>query len=108
MIDLTAERPIPLAEAAEIVPPARSGKRTHFTTLLRWVLKGAKAPDGTLVRLEALRVGGRWMTSREALQRFALALTPRLDAGDRPAPRTPGQRRRDDARAAKELERGGL
>ena len=49
MIDLTAERPIPLAEAAEIVPPARSGKRTHFTTLLRWVLKGAKAPDEAMV-----------------------------------------------------------
>jgi hypothetical protein len=108
MIDLTSERLIPLAEAAKMVPPARRGKKTHLSTLLRWVLKGAKAPDGTLVKLEALRVGGRWMTSREAIQRFALALTPRLDGGARPAPRTPAQRRRDDERAAKELGRAGL
>jgi hypothetical protein len=108
MLDLTAERLIPLADGAKIVPPARSGKRTHFSTLLRWVLKGAKAPDGTLVKLEALRVGGRWMTSPQAIQHFALALTPRLDGNDRPTPRTPGQRRRDDERAATELERKGI
>ena len=108
MLDLTAERLIPLADGAKIVPPARRGKRTHFTTLLRWVLKGAKGPDGRLIKLEALCVGGRWMTSKEALQRFALALTPRLDGNEWPAPRTPGQRRRDDERAAKELESRGM
>jgi len=108
MLDLTAETLIPLADAAKIVPPARSGKITYFSTILRWVLRGAKAPDGALVRLEALRVGGRWLTSREAIQRFALRLAPNLDGNDLPAPRTPGQRRRDDERAATELESKGI
>jgi hypothetical protein len=30
--------------------------------------------------LEATRLGGRWVTSKEALQRFAERLTPDLDA----------------------------
>jgi hypothetical protein len=95
MLDLTAESPIPLADAAKLVPPARSGKRTHLSTLLRWVLTGAKAPDGQLVKLEAVRLGGRWMTSRGALQRFAERLTPRLDSDPGPAPRTVARRRRE-------------
>src|SRR5207253_5918892 len=76
MLDLTHEQPIPLAIAAALVPPARNGKRTHFQTLYRWVIHGATGPSGTRIRLEAIRLGGRWMTSREALQRFAERLTP--------------------------------
>jgi hypothetical protein len=108
MLDLTAETPLPLAAATKLVPPARSGKRTHISTLLRWILQGAKAPDGKTVRLEAVRLGGRWLTSAEALQRFAEALTPRL--GDAPvtATRTPGRRRRASERAAADLESAGI
>ena len=109
MLDLTVERLIPLADGAKFVPPARSGKITRFSTLLRWVLKGAKAPDGTLVKLEAVRLGGRWMTSRQALQRFAEALTPRLsDAPASPLPRGPAARRRESERAEAELQKRGV
>jgi hypothetical protein len=108
MLDLTVESPIPLADAAKIVPPARSGKRTHLSTLLRWILVGAKAPDGSRVKLEAARLGGRWMTSREALQRFSDRLTPRPNEPDVPAPRTPGTRRRASERAGKELDSLGM
>src|SRR5262245_37394674 len=109
MLDLTTETPISLAAAARLVPPARSGKQTHLSTLLRWILKGAKAPDGTLVKLEAVRLGGRWMTSRDAMQRFAERLTPRSapDAAEVAAPRPPGKRQRESDRAARELERAG-
>ena len=104
MIDLTTEPPVPLAEAVKLIPPARSGKRTHLSTLLRWILTGAKAPDGTRVKLEAVRLGGRWMTSREALQRFAEALTPSLsDTPALPIPRAPTARRRASERAEAEL-----
>jgi hypothetical protein len=58
MFDVTSEQTISLAAAAKLVPPARTGKRTHLSTILRWILVGAKAPDGTRVRLEAVRLVG--------------------------------------------------
>jgi hypothetical protein len=108
MFDTTTETPIPLAEAAKLIPPARQGKRTHLSTLLRWILRGSRNPEGEVVRLEAVRIGGRWMTSREALQRFAERLTARLDAPEPVPPRTPTQRRRASERAARELGRIGI
>ena len=110
MIDLSVEQPIPLAKACQFVPPARQGRRTHLSTLLRWIQKGAKAPDGTTLRLEAVRIGGRWMTSRAALQRFAEALTPNLGAVDS-APvlvRTEAKRRKASEKAAVELAKVGI
>jgi Protein of unknown function (DUF1580) len=108
MIDLTAEKPIPLAAAATLIPPARNGKKTHLSTILRWILRGSKAPDGTLVKLEAVRLGGRWLTSREALQRFSAKLTPSTDAEAPAPPRTPAMQSRASSRAAAELERIGV
>lgn len=108
MFDTTLETPIPLAEAAKLIPPARQGKRTHLSTLLRWILRGSRNPAGEIVRLQGIRIGGRWMTSREALQRFAEALTPRLDAPSPPTPRTPTARQRASERAARELEKMGI
>ena len=109
MIDLTTESTFPLAAATKWVHPARQGRRTHVSTLLRRILTGATAPDGSRVRLEAVRLGGRWMTSRQALQRFCERLTPRLDGQDAPpALRTESRRRRADERAAGELDRLGL
>ena len=108
MLDLTREPPLTLAQACRHVPPGRGGRRTHISTLLRWILTGAKAPGGQTVRLEALRLGGRWVTSREALQRFAEALTPRLDSEPAPAPRSPAKRRRESDQAARELAKRGI
>jgi hypothetical protein len=108
VIDLTTETPIPLSAAAKLIPPARSGKRTHLSTILRWILSGATAPDGSRVRLEAFRLGNRWMTSTSALQRFVAALTPRIDAQAFHAPRSDSRRRHASARAATELERMGV
>jgi Protein of unknown function (DUF1580) len=108
VIDFTQEHPIPLAAAARLVPAARNGKRTHLSTLLRWIQTGAKAADGSRVRLEAIRLGGRWLTSREALQRFADRLTPRLhDPVDAPKVRTASRRQQASERAAEELDQLG-
>jgi hypothetical protein len=103
MIDFETEKLISLAEAAKLIPPARRGKKTHLSTVLRWILQGA---DG--VRLEGVRLGGRWMTSRQALQRFADRLTPDLETPQRNPPRSPTQRQRASERAERELAKLGI
>jgi hypothetical protein len=108
MIDLSQEKPIPLEEATSLIPPARRGRRTHFSTIVRWIKNGVLNPSGERVHLEAIRLGGRWMTSREALQRFAERLTPATDTPLPPAPRTTTARQRQSERAARELEKIGI
>jgi len=108
VFDLTTEALIPLAAAARLVPPGRNGKRCHLSTILRWIMTGAKAPDGTVVRLEGLRIGGRWTTSRQALQRFAERLTRRLDGPAPAGAHTPARRGRAAERAGAELENMGI
>jgi hypothetical protein len=108
VINLATETLLSLTDGTRLIPPARRGQKCHLSTLLRWILKGARAPDGTLVKLEAIRLGGRWMTAREAIQRFAERLTPRLDPEPGPTARTDSARRQAAARAAAELERRGV
>lgn len=108
MLDLTNEQAISLEEAAKLIPPSRGARRTQFSTLLRWITKGVRSPSGDVVRLDAIRVGGRWVTSAQAVQRFGEALTPRLDGDRPPAPRTPDRRRRAAERAGRQLEKLGI
>ena len=108
MIDLSTESSISLSQAARLLPPGRGGRPVTLGCILRWILNGAKGPDGIRVRLEAARVGGRWLTSKEALNRFADRLTPRLDGTPVPASRTPGRRQRAADRAGRALDRIGI
>ena len=107
MIDLSKETPLSLTQAARLLPPGRGDRPVTLSCLLRWILRGARAPSGQLVRLEAVRIGGRWVTSREALQRFAEALTPSFENAS-PAPRPPSSRQRASERAAKQLQKMGI
>jgi hypothetical protein len=104
MLDLSIESPLSLAQAARLIPPTRRGRQTHLSTVLRWVLRGAKSPAGDSVRLEAVRLGGRWVTSRQAIQRFAEALTPALDTRSN----SWRVRSRPSARVERELDRLGI
>jgi Protein of unknown function (DUF1580) len=45
----------------------------HFTSVYRLMNRGVKAPDGQRVYLEHLRVGGKLITSLEAIERFVAA-----------------------------------
>jgi hypothetical protein len=102
---LLNETTISLSQAARSLPPSRGGAPVSLACVLRWVLAGSRAPDGQKVKLEAVRLGGRWITSIEALARFAERLTPQPE----PSPiRTPRQRRRAAERAERELERSGI
>jgi hypothetical protein len=105
---LLAETLLTLYEAARRLPPSRRGRPVSFSCVLRWIRDGIPGPDGRRVKLEGVRVGARWLTSEEALARWAERLTPRLDAEPAPLPRTPTQRRRASEKAAKQLERIGI
>jgi hypothetical protein len=86
----------------------------------RWAKYGIKARDGAVVKLEYAKIGGRLITSVEALQRFSerlLADSPSTDAAadgeavvpsGTGSPRTPNKRRRDSEKAAVDLEKLGV
>ena len=70
MIDLSTESLLSMAQAARLRPLSRRGRPTHPSTIYRWIARGLRGH-----RLEGIRLGGSLYTSREALQRFADALT---------------------------------
>ena len=74
MIDISTEQLLTLPQAARVRPHGRLGRPTHPSTVYRWISRGARGVAG-VVKLEGVRLGGSWYTSREALQRFAEALT---------------------------------
>jgi hypothetical protein len=105
MLDITTEDTLTLSDASKILPRGRNGARPQLSTLLRWALDGVHGLDGRLVRLEAVRLGRKWVTSRQALQRFVGALTPApRDNSASPPTRTPRQRQQASERAARRLE----
>jgi len=95
-------------ELARVIPP-RNGKRTAPSTVLRWVLRGVPRPGGgDRVRLEAFRLGNRWMTSMEAFERFVVAQQPDAGRENAAESRTMNQRRRASDAAASELTAAGI
>lgn len=99
-----------LADAARHVPSFRPGRPTHAATIWRWATKGVRLHDGTVIKLETCRCGGRQMTSRAALGRFIRAQTPEADIVCTPTPAaaTPARRKRSCEHAEKELDRIGI
>jgi|SRR6516164_5171399 hypothetical protein len=84
MIDIGTETLISLREAAARIPSSRAGRPTHAATVFRLIRSR---------KLEGIRLGGRWVTSLEALQRYADRETLAV-LGDGPAPPPPAPRRR--------------
>ena len=74
MIDISTEQLLTHPQAARVRPHGRLGRPTHPSTVYRWISRGVRGVAG-VVKLEGVRLGGSWYTSREALQRFAEALT---------------------------------
>jgi hypothetical protein len=106
--DLTRETLLSLAQAARRFPSYRAGRPVNPSTIWRWCRQGVRVPGVGVVRLECVRLSGRWLTSMEAISRFVIAQTPPEDAARMEAPRTPTQRRKASERAARELERIGI
>jgi hypothetical protein len=82
----------------------------HFTTFYRLTKRGLKAPDGARKTLEHLRVGGRLITSVEAIERF-VAATNGIDLGGESAAASPvrtKRRQRELDRVDAELAAAGI
>ena len=102
-IDYETESIITLGEACRAFPP----NGVSDATMARWIQRGVKVKSlGTFVKLETLAIGGRRVTSREAICRFIQA----QNAADVPAAPliTASHRRRQSESARQELERLGV
>jgi hypothetical protein len=101
MIDITTEQLITLEDAAARIPPGRGGRPCNPSTVYRWILSR---------KLEGTRIGNRWLTSVEALQRHSERETLAV-LGAKPAPQIPVQtkgRRKAIERAEREAELIGI
>lgn len=99
MIDVRSEQTFPVSQTAAHVPVHRA-RRFHHSTAYRWAKHGVRG-----VRLEAIRVGGTFCTSAEALQRFYERLTDPQVGTDLPGPAYTPRSRRAAQEAAVALER---
>ena len=91
--------------AATKLLPGRNG-RIASVTVYRWIREGV---DGR--RLEAVKVGGHYFTSKQAIDRFVSASTETIAPkvrGHRPGDRTEAQRNRDSAKATEALRLMGV
>jgi hypothetical protein len=57
--------------------------RPHITTLHRWRQRGVKAGD-QWIKLRTVRVGGRRLVERAAIEEFIAATTAAADGGQQP------------------------
>jgi Protein of unknown function (DUF1580) len=100
---LTAEGLIGMVEAAASMGTFRGGRPCHLSTIARWATKGIRLPNGQILKLEVLRCGNTFRTSKAALRRL---LEAQQDTTAIDPPRTPTERRRANDRAVAKLTAG--
>lgn len=66
---------VSLQQAVHIFPASRLGRPTAKSTASRWIHQGVPTRTGEVVKLEAAKLSGRWVTSRGAIERFLAAQT---------------------------------
>ena len=101
---LLSENLISLREAGQIL-------KVNPATIWRWQSKGVTHANGLKTKLEALRCGGKWITSREALDRFVALQNPADPAPivlATPSSASRKAKRSAADRAGEELERMGM
>ena len=81
-INVFKEQLITFAELAKSLPRRRGDRPVHLATIHRWRSRGLKG-----IRLEGVRVGGAWHTSREAFRRFTERLTALVTSEEVSPPR---------------------
>lgn len=94
---LLSERLISFAQAARLIPPSRQGRPVSPSCIWRWHRSGVKTPDGRIVRLEALKLVHRFVTTEEAVRRFIAGQQPDDQPASAVQPASQTARRRTDA-----------
>src|SRR5262245_46235670 len=90
-----------LGDYRDRIPGHRKNSRIHLTTLIRWATKGVAAASGARIRLRAVRVGTKWLTTDSRFDEFVSAITaPAIPATASPAVRSSAQRNRDSDTAS--------
>ena len=101
-IDFKTETVIDLRhQAPSYLGWSRNGRPVHYSSLIRAVTKGVNGH-----KLEAARIDKRWVTSVEAIQRWAERQTD--GHGPQMTQKTVAARRRSDRDAERELRKRGL
>jgi hypothetical protein len=93
------------AAAAKLFGQSRKDSSVSPSCVWRWAKHGVEISGGDRVRLEALKLGSRWLTSKGAMQRF-LARLQRADQTT--SARTTKERSASDADAGRQLQRFGI
>lgn len=86
------EHQIFATDAPRYLASGKNGRPIHPLTIIRWIRCGVRG-----IKLEAVRLGHRWVTSTEALERFTERLTE--------PQKNPAQEIRPPAARQRELER---
>ncbi len=110
MNPLLNETLVSLNDIARRCPRGRastSSHAAHRTTVLRWIIRGVTVKTGAAkVKLEAVRIGKRWVTSEEAYSRFVTACGAAAGVVTTPpVTRSPAATRRASERADREIDR---
>lgn len=106
---LLLEKLISFAQAAALFPPARQSRPVSPSCVWRWHRVGVRLNNKQVVRLEAVRVAGRHLTSVEAVHRFIAAQQPETSSAKHivdekvSGERTSTRRRRDSENALRNL-----
>src|SRR5262249_40842843 len=112
MIRIDEEQAITSREAAKLYGSSRDGRPTHASTIVRHILKGTKLPSGEVVRLEGGKIGKKWITTRQAVQRYVDTLTrvalAETEPADAPTPAISPRRQRELARVDAALDAAGI
>jgi hypothetical protein len=106
LAEIRAGDGLSISRAGHQFPAARGdGPGVDHSTTFRWATLGVKLPDGSRLKLEAVRVGGRWLTSNAAIARFVKAQTDIANPSPVPTPktRTPSARQKAIDAANKRL-----
>jgi hypothetical protein len=97
IIDVNREQILTLSQLAKRLPRRRNDRPVHPATIHRWRHPGVRG-----VRLECVRIGGIWVTSLEAYQRWVDQLTT-LDQRGESSTAAP-ERQRGQGMSSEEIE----
>jgi hypothetical protein len=108
LVDILKEDRLTLEEARSVLGTQQ--KPCNFATVWRAIKTGTLLPDDSRCYLEAVKVGGRWVTSREAIGRYVEATTAAWLKREPTAPVRALSKTRlaEQARVDRALERMGI